>query len=155
MRAINSANAASKIIRKSSLSIRKKVLNDISNMLIENKDKIIELMVLEGHPVKLAEWEFIGMQKICDNESLNFFKKELWKNLEIENNEQIYLVRKPDGVVCISPPKNAPSNSILGIFALLVGNSVIVKPPLRSPLLTIFLWRRIIVEALKKRKKDS
>lgn len=150
-KAILSAHEASKIFKKFSLAARRKIFDDIYKLLLEHKQQLVDLMVIEGHPVKLAEWEFLGMKSAYERETLNFFKQSLRNTIHKSKNENVYIVRKADGVVCVSPPKNAPcSNSFLGVFSLLSGNSVIVKPPLKTPLSTIYLWKNVVLEALKK-----
>ncbi|MFA6321537.1 MAG: aldehyde dehydrogenase [Candidatus Omnitrophota bacterium] len=149
-KAIEAAYKASQKFRYFPVSIRRKILGDIHKNLLERKEELLNLFVIEGHPRKLCEWEFSGMEKAYRPESLNFFKSELWREIGRKSNETMYMVRKPDGVVCISPPKNAPcSNSLTAGFALLGGNTLIVKPPLRTPLATIFLWKEIVWKAAK------
>lgn len=149
-RAIDAAYAASRKFRYFPVSVRRKILGDIHQNLLDRKDELIDIFVVEGHPRKLAEWEFSGMEKAYRKESLDYFKDELWEEVGRGGQETMYLARKPDGVVCVSPPKNAPcSNSLTVGFALLGGNTVIVKPPLHSPLSTIFLWKEIVWKAVK------
>jgi len=149
-KAIESAYNASQKFRYFPVSIRRKILGDIHKNLLEKKEELLNLFVVEGHPRKLCEWEFSGMEKAYRPESLDFFKDELWTEVGRGKNETMYLARKPDGVVCVSPPKNAPcSNSLTAGFALLAGNTLIVKPPLRTPLATIFLWKEIVWKAAK------
>ncbi len=149
-KAIEAAYKASQEFRYFPVSIRRKILGDIHKNLLEKKEELLNLFVIEGHPRKLCEWEFSGMEKAYRDESLDFFKDELWTEVGRTKNETMYLARKPDGVVCMSPPKNAPcSNSLTAGFALLGGNTIIVKPPLRTPLATIFLWKEIVWKAAK------
>lgn len=148
--AIQAAHNASQVFKYFPVSVRRKILGDIHKYLLEKKDELIDLFVIEGHPRKLAEWEFSGMEKAYRRESLDFFKDELWTELGRGDKETTYLARKPDGVVCLSPPKNAPcSNSLTAGFALLGGNTLVIKPPLRSPLSTTYLWKEIVWKAAK------
>lgn len=149
-KAIEAAYKAGKIYRKFNVLRRKKILYTISDKLIKYKPVILKMLSIEGHPEKLAEWEYTSIQKIFCKESIDLFKDELWTELGHENNERIYLARKPDGVVVIIPPKNASAcNSLIGAYALLSGNTIIVKPPLKIPVATIFIWKHVIGEALK------
>jgi acyl-CoA reductase-like NAD-dependent aldehyde dehydrogenase len=44
------------------------------------------------------------------------------------------VVRKPDGVVCLHPPRNAAAScSVLGLPALVAGNALVVKAPRSCP----------------------
>jgi acyl-CoA reductase-like NAD-dependent aldehyde dehydrogenase len=149
-KAIESAYKASQKFRYFPVSKRKKILNDMHRNLLEKKDDLLKLFVTEGHPRRLAEWEFSGMEKGCRSETVNFYKDELWTEVGKKGNETMYLARKPDGVVCVSPPKNAPcSNSLTASYVLLGGNTLIVKPPLHAPLSTIYMWKEIVWKAAK------
>ena len=150
LKAIESAYNASNTFRYMPLSMRRKILGDVHKKLLEKKEEFIQMLIVEGHPRKLAEWEFSGMEKAYRDESLDFFKDELWREVGKIGDETVYWARKPDGVVCVSPPKNAAaSSSLIAGFALLSGNSLIIKPPLRAPVSAIFLWKEVVGEALR------
>lgn len=149
-RAMEAAHRASQNFREAPLAKRIKILKDIHDLLLRHREILIELMVIEGHPRRLAEWEFLGMERAYAEETLNFFKMQSMERAGESDGETVWLARKADGVVCISPPKNAASsNSLLGAFSLLGGNSIVIKPPLHSPLSTVFLWRNVIHTAVK------
>lgn len=149
--AIEAAYKASKIFRQFPLAKRRKIMDDIRDLIIANKNELIELLIFEGHTRRLAEWQLESMEKAIAKETVDFYEAELEKEIKVNNKETVYLIRKPDGVVCLSPPQNAPaSNSFLAVFSLLAGNSLIVKPPFRNPISTIFAWKKIVFEALKK-----
>jgi len=153
LKAIEAAYKASQHFRYFPVSARRKILYDIHKYLIQKKEELIKLLVIEGHPRKLAEWEFSGMEKAYRKESLDLFKDELWREVGRIGKETMYWARKPDGVICLSPPKNAScSNSLTAGFVFLGGNTLIIKPPLKMPIATIFLWKEIVNEALKKNK---
>ena len=149
--AINSAYKASKIFKHFPLNKRHKIMHDIYDLLMKHKDQIIKLFIIEGHPLKLAEWEFEGMKKGFTKKMADVCKKEIWKKITRVGNETIHIIRKADGVICLNPPKNAPaSNSFVAAGALFVGNTIIVKPPLRTPVTTMYIWKNVINEALKR-----
>ena len=149
-KAIEVAYKASKIYRRFNILRRKKILYTINDKLIKYKSIVLKMLSIEGHPKKLAEWEYNSMQKVFCKQSIDLYKDELWTELGHEKNERIYLARKPDGVVVVIPPKNASAlNSLIGAYALLSGNTIIVKPPLKIPVATIFVWKHIVGEALK------
>ncbi|KJJ84854.1 succinate-semialdehyde dehydrogenase [Candidatus Omnitrophus magneticus] len=148
--AIEAAYKASQIFKHFPVSVRKNILNDIHKNLLEKKEELLKLFVIEGHPYKLAEWEFSGMEKVVEEDAVNFFKSALWGIAGITNEERAYISRRPDGVLCVCPPKNAAaSNSMIAVLALLAGNTIIIKPPLHLPISTIYLWREIIWKAVK------
>lgn len=147
--AIESAYRASKTFRNFPLSIRKKIFLDMYKLLLRNKEEFINLLIVEGHPRKLAEWEFEGMEVGGRPETIEFFGDQLRKEVGRTDEEILYWARKPDGVACLNPPGNAAaSNSYLASYVFLVGNTLIVKPPLRMPLSCIFLWKEIVNKAL-------
>jgi len=153
LKAIEAAYKASQKFRYFPVAARRKILYDIHKYLIQNKEELIRFLIIEGHPRKLAEWEFSGMEKAYRKESLDLFKDELWREIGRIDKETMYWVRKSDGVICLSPPKNAScSNSLTAGFVFLGGNTLIIKPPLKMPLATIFLWKEIVNKALKENK---
>lgn len=132
-----------------SLSIRKKILLDMHKLLLEKKEDFIKLLIIEGHPRKLAEWEFEGMNIGTSPETINYYCKQIRKEIGRNKNDFLYTVRRADGVICMSPPANASaSNSYNAIFAFLMGNALVLKPPLKCPLSTIFLYKEIVNLAL-------
>ncbi|MCX5697473.1 MAG: aldehyde dehydrogenase family protein [Candidatus Omnitrophica bacterium] len=147
--AIESAYKAYKKFRKFPLSSRKKIFLDMYKLLLEKKEEFIKILITEGHPRKLAEWEFEGMQIGSSPETIDYYCKQIQKEIGRHDNEILYLTRRPDGVICASPPGNASaSNSYNAILAFLVGNALVIKPPLRDPVSTIFLWKEVVNEAL-------
>ncbi|MBR3654591.1 MAG: aldehyde dehydrogenase family protein [Elusimicrobia bacterium] len=149
-RAIESAYKASKIMRDMPVAKRRKILYDVYNNLVANMDEFIKLFAIEGHPCKLAGWEYLGLEQVFCKETMDRFKDELWDEVGKQGNERIYLVRKADGVVVVCPPKNAAaSNSLIAAFALLSGNALIIKPPLKAPVATIQLWKKVVIKALR------
>lgn len=149
--AITSAYQASKIYRKLNLDSRVKIVNDIHNLLKEKEEEFIKLLSIEGHPYRLAKWEIEGMLKGTDEKTLAFYKDNIEKTIGRDDNEFLSCIRRPDGVVCLATPKNAPSSiSVIGVFALLGGNAMIIKPPLSVPLSTIYFWKEIVYKALRR-----
>jgi acyl-CoA reductase-like NAD-dependent aldehyde dehydrogenase len=147
--AIDAAYIAYEEFRYFSFSKRAKILNDIYELLLDNKKRLLELLILEGHPETLALWEFAGMETAYRPECINYFKTQLRGSFGIHNNESLGWIRKPDGVIVVSPPGNAScSNSMTAGFALLGGNTLIIKPPLRAPIATLYLWHEVFWKAL-------
>lgn len=151
IKAIEAAYKASQTFRYFSLAARRKIYDDMYNLLIKHKEEIIKLLILEGHPRKLAKWEFSGMEKGCAKETISFYKEQIRAEVGRHGKETLYWVRKPDGVVCLSPPRNAScSNSFTAALTFLAGNTLIVKPPLRNPISTVYLWKEVVHKALKR-----
>jgi len=134
------------------LSKRMKILDDIHKLLLKKKEELLQLFIAEGHPRKLGEWEFSGMIEAYTAEMISFYKSEVanTKKHQKKSSDLALLVRRPDGVICVSPPRNAAaSNSLTGGLTLLGGNTLVVKPPLTLPIATIFLWRNVVDTALR------
>lgn len=149
--ALESAYRAGSLFKQFSLASRRKIYDDIHRLLLANKEEFLKLLIIEGHPRRLAEWEFEGMEVGSRPETIEFYKNQLRKEVGRSENEVLYWVRKPDGVVCLSPPGNASaSNSFTAILVFLSGNTLVIKPPLKAPLATIFLWKKVVQEALKR-----
>lgn len=147
--AVLAAYQASKIYRNFHLDTRAKIINDIHKLLIEKKEDYIALLAVEGHSRRLAEWEIGGMLTGTSPETVGFYKSNIEREIGCSGNESIGWIRKPDGVVCLATPKNAPSSiSVIGVFALLAGNTMVIKPPLSIPLSTIYFWNDIVNKAL-------
>jgi len=150
LHALQAAHEAFGHFRNFSLAKRIRILRTAYSLLVRNKHEFIDLLIAEGHPRKLAEWEFSGMEQGLSPTTTNFYKKEFSKRTLMDGPERTMLIRKPDGVVCVSPPRNASaSNSLNAVLAFLGGNTLVVKPPRTSPVATMFLWRNIIDQALR------
>ncbi len=147
--AIESAARAFQEFKQTSLKSRKKLLLDIHALLLEKKEELLDLLVIEGHPLKLAEWEFEGMVTGASPETINFYFSQIQREIGRSKGDILYWTRRPDGIVCMSPPGNAAaSNSFNATLALMTGNTLIIKPPLRDPISSLFLWQEVIHEVL-------
>jgi acyl-CoA reductase-like NAD-dependent aldehyde dehydrogenase len=118
--------------------------------LIKRKEEFIGLLVAEGHPRRLAVWQFENMANGTSRDNVKFYLSMIEKKAR-NRGEEILLVKKPDGVVLVIPPRNAPaSNSFVALSALITGDTLIIKPPQKLPISTIYLWREIVQKALDK-----
>ena len=91
-KAIDAAYKASKIMRNVSVAKRKKIIRDIYKNLVANKENIIKLFAIEGHPRKLAQWEYESMEYALSKNNLDLFKDNMFKQSGTAGNEKIYLV---------------------------------------------------------------
>lgn len=147
--AIRSAYKAFEIFRKTSSRARSKIFRDMYDQLLKKKEEFLDILVIEGHPRKLAEWEFEGMMIGSDPETIDFYFSNIRREVGRDSSEIVYWSRKPDGVVGLIPPGNASaSNSYNAILAFITGNTVIVKPPLKMSASTIFLWKEVVWKTL-------
>jgi len=148
--ALEAAARAAREYGRMPLEVRRAMTAQYHEELLKRADELVELLMWEGHPRRLAEWEVRGMIAGTEPETqeLNFG----WLPYETSRGpRRMVLQRKPDGVVCLNPPQNAAgSNSALGFGALAAGNALVVKAPRSSPLSVMFLYREIVQPLLER-----
>ena len=114
------------------------------------RHEFVDLLVGEGHPRRLARWETSGFLTAMGRPSLETVRGLMDTTWE-RGGRTVRLVRKADGVVGVVPPQNAAaSTSLLGVGALMGGNTVVVKVPRSSPLATTWVWREVVAVVLEK-----
>ena len=111
-------------------------------------EQFTDILIAEGHPKRLADWEVSSSLEMTSEENLERVRHQL-SEVDRVGQRETRLVRKPDGVVAVHPPHNAPAaNSLLAMGALMAGNSVVVKAPRSSPLGTAWFWREMVQPVL-------
>jgi acyl-CoA reductase-like NAD-dependent aldehyde dehydrogenase len=149
-RALAAARRASAVFRLFPQAIRSQIVIEFNQVLAARADEMVENLIVEGHPRRLAQWEVSGMLCASDAASVEWYERQLNQSYQLQDR-RIELVRKPDGVVCVNPPQNAAgSNSTMAVFALLVGNAIVLKAPRSSPLAVMFLFRDLLAPILEK-----
>ncbi|TDD89636.1 aldehyde dehydrogenase [Actinomadura darangshiensis] len=147
-RALRAAREASRTYGTFPLKVRSRILRDFNRTLAERTGELIDILVAEGHPRRLAQWEVSGMLRGTDETTVSWYETQLRQTF-LAGGNRLDLVRKPDGVVCVNPPQNASgSNGTLGVFALLAGNAVVVKAPRTTPLSVMFVYRDVMAPIL-------
>lgn len=107
------------------------------------QDEFIDLLVAEGHPVKLARWELSGLLQGLSEESLGWYRQQMHSEF-LDGSRRLIVRRRPDGVVALHPPQNAPApNAAMAVAALMAGNSVVVRAPRSVALSTMWLLRDV------------
>lgn len=147
-RALRAARQASRIFGLFPQEVRSRIVCEFNQALVDRAAEIIEILVAEGHPRRLAQWELSGMVRGCDPATVAWYETQLHQTFE-SDGRRLELIRKPDGVVCVNPPQNASgSNGTLGILAILAGNAIVVKAPRTTPLSVMFIYRDILAPIL-------
>lgn len=147
-RATAAARRAQREWADTSVADRIELGRRINEVMRKNADRFAEYLVVEGHPRKFAELEIAVALEGTSELSLELTRAQLEQVAQVGGRET-RLVRKPDGVVCVHPPHNAPAaNSLLAIGALVAGNAVVVKAPRSAPLTTAWAWRELVHPAL-------
>jgi acyl-CoA reductase-like NAD-dependent aldehyde dehydrogenase len=147
--ALEAASAAAANYGQTPLETRKAIVLDFHHALAARSEELIDVLIAEGHPRRLAQWELSGMLRITDPATVDWYMRQLESHYECDGR-RLTLVRRPDGVVCINPPQNAgTSSSGFAVVALLSGNAVVVKAPRSCPFGVMFLCREVIAPILE------
>ena len=149
LRALEAAAEASRALGRLPLERRKLIGYDLNARMAECIDEFVEVLIAEGHPRRLAEWEARGVLHAGSRESLDWAFGQISQRFEDEERTML-LTRKADGVVCINPPQNAAAaNAALGLMALLAGNALVIKAPKTAPLGVMYLFREVALPVLE------
>ncbi len=149
-RAVDAAARAAREFSRFSIEQMKDIADDIRNALHERRDEFVEILIAEGHPRRLAEWEVEGVIHGGDHKTIGWSFDQMRESHTVDGRE-ILFVRRPDGVVCLNPPQNAAgSNCVLGVPALLAGNTLVVKAPRTTPLSVMFIYHDLVQPVLEK-----
>ncbi|HEX8742853.1 MAG TPA: aldehyde dehydrogenase family protein [Thermoleophilaceae bacterium] len=149
--ALEAAAEASRALRRVPLEERKALGAALNASIRERFDEFVDVLVAEGHPRRLAEWEADGIVRASSPEALDWAFGQISQTFD-DGERRMLLTRKPDGVVCINPPQNAAaSNAALGLMALLAGNALVVKAPKTAPLGVMYLFREVVLPVLEER----
>lgn len=146
--AVEAAARASRLFRLTPLETRLSIVAAFNRALVERASELIDILVAEGHPRRLARWEVSGLVRATDEAALSWYRDQFSQEFH-SDGQRIELVRKPDGVVAVHPPQNAAgSNSVMGVLCLLGGNTLVVKAPRTSPLSVLFIYRELLAPIL-------
>jgi acyl-CoA reductase-like NAD-dependent aldehyde dehydrogenase len=130
------------------IATRMRLGDNIRDRLAANRKAFVDIMISEGRTRTLAEWEIDGLLHIFSPQTLSWCAELLQREFE-HDGRKLVIRRRPDGVVCVAPPQNAPhSNAIYGAASLLSGNTVVVRAPRSVPLGVMYAMREIIAPAL-------
>jgi len=155
-RALEAARRASRTFRSFPQETRSQIVIEFNKTLAERSDELIEILVAEGHPRRLAQWELSGMLRATDPPTIGWYERHLHQSFDESDGRRLDLIRKPDGVVCVNPPANAAgSNATLGVLAILAGNAIVVKAPRSVPLSVMFVYRDILAPILERHGAPS
>ncbi|WP_367140575.1 MULTISPECIES: aldehyde dehydrogenase family protein [Streptomyces] len=147
--AVNAAAEATAIWRAAPLSVRFDGWMELLRATIaDRRDELVGLLTLEGHPLELAKWEISGMYELTRPESAAFLRSQMHQEFAVDNRRNI-VRRQADGVVCITPPANAPLvSALLGCMCIPGGNAAVVRAPRTAPYGVTYALRHIIAPIL-------
>jgi acyl-CoA reductase-like NAD-dependent aldehyde dehydrogenase len=146
--ALAAAARASEVFGRFSLPQLRELGADCHRELLARADELVELLIVEGHPRRLAQWEVSGGVHALDELTRDWCYSHFQERFTVDGRD-LELLRKPDGVVCVNPPQNAAaSNGATGVLALLAGNTLVVKVPRSTPAGVMFFYREVIQPVL-------
>ncbi|HZN19629.1 MAG TPA: aldehyde dehydrogenase [Micromonosporaceae bacterium] len=147
-RALQAARKAAPVWGAMPLDQRFRVIDRFHEEVWRRRDELASVMVEEGHPRTLAEWEVSSLVQASGPETTAWAKQQMLWELH-EGNRRLQIVRKPDGVVVLAPPLNAATvSSLFGVPIIAAGNALVVKAPRSSPYGTMWAWREIVAPIL-------
>ncbi|MGW2866076.1 aldehyde dehydrogenase family protein [Streptomyces sp. NPDC001205] len=124
------------------------VCTRLRERIAERTDEIIEVLVQEGHPLALARWEVSGMLQCWSPESIAFYHSQMIQEFR-HGVREISVRRRPDGVVCLNPPQNAPmASALLGVYSIFAGNALVVRAPRSGPLGVMYALQELVAPVL-------
>lgn len=127
---------------------RLQLVRHARRLLRQRRDDLTDLMMAEGCPRVLADWQLDSVNHAMSEETLTLHASQLSQEF-VHDGVRLLLRRLPDGVVCFNPPRNAPaSNSFMCVPALAGGNSVVVRVPRSCPMSLTFALTEIVAPAL-------
>ncbi|GGV08769.1 putative aldehyde dehydrogenase [Streptomyces spectabilis] len=120
----------------------------VRERLRRHRAELVEVLVAEGTPRALAQWQLAGMAEASGDETVNWCAGQLHQ--EFRHGPRRLIVRRvADGVVCVNPPQNAPAASAMfASTALLAGNALVVRAPRSGPLGVMYVLRELVAPAL-------
>ncbi|MEU6485385.1 aldehyde dehydrogenase family protein [Streptomyces sp. NPDC046887] len=111
--------------------------------LLDHAPRLVELLVGEGHPVRLAASEVSDIAAFFGPETTDWCAGQMRTEAE-DGCRRVELRRRPDGVVCVQPPQNTP---LVGVAAalqsLIAGNCLVVRLSRQAPLAAMYLVQRV------------
>jgi acyl-CoA reductase-like NAD-dependent aldehyde dehydrogenase len=130
------------------LADRLKLGSMFRERLVANMDQILNLLVAEAHPRKLARWELSGLLRVFSDPNLAWYEQQMHTEF-LHGDRRLIVRRQPDGVVCLNPPQNAPMPmAALAVLVLMAGNTVVVRAPRSIALSTMYTLRELVAPLL-------
>jgi acyl-CoA reductase-like NAD-dependent aldehyde dehydrogenase len=147
--AVDAAASAAPKWAAVSLATRLRVGAGIGRRLRRHHAEFVGLLIAEGNPCALAQWQVAGLLEIFSEETLGWCAAQMEQTFT-HGPRRMLIRRVPDGVVGVNPPQNIPAASALfGITPLLAGNAVIVRAPRSAPLGVMYALRELVEPALR------
>ncbi|MGC5365337.1 aldehyde dehydrogenase family protein [Streptomyces sp. DT24] len=146
--ALSSARAAQPAWARVPLERRLDFVRAFHHLLRDRAEEFIAVLVSEGHPVRVADWALSAALNLTHPDTVDHARAAMvWEGSQA--GRRVRLVRKPDGVVCLDPARNAPLlTALAGIPTLAAGNALIVNAPPSVPLSVAYLFHDLVAPLL-------
>lgn len=146
--ALAAARAAQPAWARVPLDRRLDLVRAFHDLLRERADDLLAVLVAEGSPLRVARWALGAALDLTHPDSVAYARSAMrWEGRQY--GRTVRLVRKPDGVVCLDPARNAPLlTSLSAVPALAAGNAVVLNVPPAVPLSTAYVFHELIAPLL-------
>ncbi|WP_345035320.1 aldehyde dehydrogenase family protein [Streptomyces sannanensis] len=146
--ALSCARQAQPVWARVPLDRRLDFVRAFHRLLREQAEQFVSVLIAEGNPVRVAQWALSAALNITHPDTVEH-ARELMVWEDRREGRLVRLVRKPDGVVCLDPARNAPMlTAVAGILTLAAGNALVVNAPPTVPLSTAFLFHELVAPLL-------
>jgi acyl-CoA reductase-like NAD-dependent aldehyde dehydrogenase len=130
--AARATRVASEAWQRAGLSRRLEVMAKAGERLHARRDALVDGMRSDGFSAELAAYWSHWILRAAEPRLLADYARAMVRVVPSGDGCEI-LVRRPDGVVLLSPPANAPTINTAPIFSvLLAGNGVLLRAPERA-----------------------
>ncbi|WP_275298629.1 aldehyde dehydrogenase [Streptomyces sp. 769] len=118
------------------------------HLVRERAGELVQVLVAEGHPVRVAHWALSATLNLTHPDTLDHARDAMvWEGKQA--GRVVRLVRKPDGVVCLSPARNAPMlTAMAAVPTLAAGNALVLNVPPAVPLSTAYVFHELVAPLL-------
>ncbi|GGL65778.1 putative aldehyde dehydrogenase [Streptomyces fumigatiscleroticus] len=147
--ALEAAAAAAPVWAAAPLDRRMSLGPLFRQQLTRRREEFLDLLVAEGHPRRLARWQLSGLMEMHGPESCAYYRQCMHTEFR-HAGRRLIVHRRPDGVVCLNPPQNAPGPSAaLAVLMLMAGNAVVVRAPRSIALSTMYVVHELVAPVLR------
>ncbi|MFJ1564126.1 aldehyde dehydrogenase family protein [Streptomyces erythrochromogenes] len=146
--ALSLARTAQPVWARVPLERRLDLVRAFHHLLRDRAEEFVEVLVSEGHPVRVAQWALSAALSLTHPDTVDHARDAmLWEGKQA--GRLVRLVRKPDGVVCLSPARNAPVlTAMAAVPTLAAGNALILNAPPAVPLSTAYVFHELVAPLL-------
>ncbi|MDQ1005637.1 acyl-CoA reductase-like NAD-dependent aldehyde dehydrogenase [Streptomyces sp. V4I23] len=131
------------------LKDRARVIGGVFRRITARRDECLDVMVADGFPHRAAEQVIDMLLHAMSPEYVDRCMTMMHQEMH-HGSKHLLLLRRPDGVVCVNPPRNGAIGlaTLVTTHMLAAGNTLVVKAPYSAPVGTMHFLREIVLPAL-------